>query len=153
MTLTGMPVQLQNLLILDYENRVKTILLVGWFLFSLFYMMYWYKRQKPTKLFILGTFRASMYATAWMYSWLFWLIYPVFLHPNVPIDDLLLFLAAAYTGLSTVFFVIFTFNFTAWTARFLINFGKVDISSWEDAAFKEYFGKGDKTKWLKTLKK
>jgi len=153
MTLTGIPADLQLLLVLDYEGKVKTILMVGWFLFSLFYLLYWYKRQEPTKLFFLGTFRASMYVTAWLYSWLFWLIYPVFLHPNVPIDNLLIFLGAAYSSISTIFFVIFVFNFTIWVPRFIVKFGKLDVLNWESEAFKSYFGKGDKIKWLESLKK
>lgn len=149
MTLENIPIDLQNLLILDYENRIKTILLVGWWIFSLFYLFYLYKKQKPTKLFLLGTFRATMYVMSWLYFWLFWLIYPVFLHPNVPVDNLLLFLGYGYTGLSTIFFVIFMFNFTVWIPRFIINFGKIDISTFEDNAFSEYFGKLKKNKWTK----
>ena len=149
MTLQNIPLDLQNLLILDYEYRVKTILFVGWWIFSLFYLLYWYKRQDPTKIFLLGTFRASMYATSWLYTWLFWLIYPIYLHPNVAIDNLLLFLAYSYTGIVTIFFVMFVFNFTLWVPRFVINFGKIDLSTFEDTAFTNYFGKSKKDKWFK----
>lgn len=146
MTLIGIPVDVQNFILLNYEYKVKLILLVGWFILALVYLMYWYKKQDPTKLFILGTFRASMYITSWLYVWLFWLIFPIYINPNVPIDNLLLFLAYSYTGLSTIFFVIFVFNFTIWIPRFIINFGKIDINGFEKEAFKSYFGKG-KIKW------
>lgn len=149
MTLTNIPLDIQNLLILDYENRIKSVLLVGWFILSLFYLLFWYKSQKPTKLFILGTFRASMYVTSWLYSWLFWLIYPVYTHPNVPIDNLLIFLGGSYTALSTVFFVILMFNFTVWIPKFLIKFGKIEVNGFEAHAIKAYFGDGNFTKWLK----
>lgn len=151
MTLENISVGLQELLILDYEFKVKTILMVGWFILSLIYLNHWYKEQKETKLFIVGTFRASMYVTAWLYSWLFWLIYPIYIHPNVPIDNLLLFLGWAYTGLSTVFFVIFAFNFTLWIPKALRNFGKIDVSAFEGSAIRNYFGKGGKS-WFKEKK-
>ena len=146
MTLDNIPIDLQNLIVLDYEHRIKTVLLVGWFIFSLFYLLYWYKNQKPTKLFLLGTFRASMYVTSWLYTWLFWLIYPVFIHPNVPVDNLLLFLAYSYTSLSTLFLVVFIFNFTLWIPKFVINFGKMDITTFEDKAISKYFGNFNKWK-------
>lgn len=153
MTLANIPIDVQPFIELNYEYNVKLILLVGWWLFALFYLMYWHKQQKPTKIFLLGTFRASMYVTAWLYSWLFWLIFPVFIHPNVPIDNLLLFLGYAYTGISTVFFVMFVFNFTVWLPKFIYHFGKLDFTGFEDSAIEEYFGKDGMQKWLKTGRK
>lgn len=140
MTLAGIPIDLQNLLILNYEYQVKVIILVGWWIFSLIYLMYWYKNQKPTKYFLVGTFRAIMYIMSFLWAWLFWLLFPVMLHPNVPIDQILIFLAYSYSILSTIFFVMFIFNFTLWVPKAVLKFGKWDITGWEDNAIKEYFG-------------
>ena len=153
MVLSDIPANIQPLVELQYESYIKTILLVGWFIFALYYLMYKYKHQEPTKLFLLGTFRASMYITAWLYSWLFWLIYPVFIHPAVPVDQLLIFLAWAYTIISTIFFVIFIFNVTLWIPRFIVRFGKIDLEGWEDHAISNYFGKGRHSSWFKSGKK
>ena len=140
MTLENIPTDLQELIILDYEFQVKIILLAGWWFFALIYLLYWYPKQQPTKLFLVGTFRGVMYIMSFLYVWLFWLLFPVYLHPNVPIDNLLLFLAYSYTGLSTVFLVMFIFNFTLWIPKFILKFGKWDITGFEDNAIKEYFG-------------
>lgn len=131
---------LQNLIVLNYEHEVKMIILVGWWIFSLVYLLYWYKRQEPTKIFLLGTFRGILYITSFLWAWLFWLLYPVMLHPNVPIDNILIFLAYAYTGITTIFFVMFIFNFTIWIPKIVLKFGKFDITGWEEHAIKEYFG-------------
>ena len=140
MTLTGIAPDLQNLILLNYESEVKVIILVGWWMFSLVYLLFWYKRQQPTKLFLVGTFRAIMYIMSFIYSWLFWLLYPVMKHPNVGIDNILIFLAWSYTSITTVFLVMFIFNFTLWIPKVVLKFGKFDIDGWEDNAIKEYFG-------------
>lgn len=133
--------ELQNLIVLEYEAQVKVILLVGWWIFSLIYLLYWYERQQPTKFFLVGTFRAIMYMLSFMWAWLFWLLFPVYYHPAIGISDLLIFLAYAYTILIMIFFVMLVFNFTLWIPKFIINKGKLDMKGFEDDAIKEYFGK------------
>lgn len=142
MAIATLPADLQTLILLDYEHQVKIVLLVGWWILSIVYLLFWYKRQQPTKIFILGTFRAIIYGAAWLWSWLFWLLYPVYIHPDVAIDQLLIFLAYSYTGLIMIFFVMFVVNFTLWIPRFLIRFGKFDMTGFEDHAIDEFFGKG-----------
>lgn len=150
MTLTGIPTDLQNLLILNYESEVKVLLLVGWWFFALIYLMFWYKRQQPTKYFLVGTIRAILYIMSFIYAWSFWILYAVFKHPNVPIDNLLIFLAWSYTAITTVMLVLFLFNFLLWIPKAVLTFGKFDITGWEDHAVKEYFGSFKKDdNWFK----
>lgn len=140
MTLAGIPVDLQNLILLNYELQVKVIILFGLWIFSLVYLLYWYKRQQPTKIFLVGTFRASMYVTSFIWSWLFWWAYPVMIHPNVGIDNILLFITYSYTGIVTLFTVMFIVNFTLWIPKAIVTFGKLDLTGWEDHALNNYFG-------------
>lgn len=150
MTLAGIPVDVQTLIILNYELQVKTIILVGLWIFSLVYLMYWYKRQQPTRIFLLGTFRATLYISSFIWTWLFWLVYPVMLHPNVAIDNILLFISYSYVGITTIFLVMFVVNFTLWIPKAIVTFGKLDITGWEDHAIKEYFGDiANVRKWWK----
>lgn len=139
--------EVQELILLGYESNVKMILLFGWWLLSMFYIFYLYENQKPTSIFLLGTFRAILYITCYMWAWLFWLLYPVYSNPYVAIDTLLLFLSYSYGGIITIFFVMFVFNFTLWIPQFIINYGKFDIQTWEDGAIKEYFGKNFMSRW------
>lgn len=144
MAFTDLSPTLQNLLQLEYELQVKFILLFGWWLVSLFYVFFLYKNQKPTPYFFLGTFRAVMYTVAYFWMWLFWLLFPVYIHPNQGIEELLLFVASVYSVLFFVFTTILIFNATVWIPKFIIKFGKIDIKTWEEGAFKKYFGKSFK---------
>lgn len=131
---------LQEAYILDYNLKVKTIILFGWFIVSLFYVFYLYNKQEPTKYFLVGTFRASMYTVSWFYMWLFWLLYPVMIHPEVGIDNILIFVMAIYSILFFLFTTILIFNFTVLVPKFVINRGKMDITNFEENAMKSYFG-------------
>lgn len=130
---------LQEVYMLNYDLQVKNIILFGWFVVSLFYVFYVYQNQKPTQLFFVGTFRASMYYLSYLYLFGFFLIYPIMIHPRVPIDTLLLFLGSAYSILITVFTVIFITNFTAWIPKLILNKGKIDVKTWEEHAINRYF--------------
>lgn len=148
MALNNLPVDVQQYLILNYESDVKWIILFGFWMLSMIYVHYWYDEQKDTKYFLVGTYRATMYFMSKMWNYLFWLLFPVTLHPAVGIDNLLIFLGYAYTGLIGFAFILFVFNFTLWLPKFILERGKLDISGWEDKAIENYFGKGFKINWF-----
>lgn len=131
---------LQNLLEIEYNLQVKMIILFGWWVLSLFYVFFWYKKQEPTKYFILGTFRAVTYSVCYLWIWLFWFLTPVYIHPAQGVDELLIFVATIYSVLFFIFTTILIFNFTVWIPKFIIKKGRLDIKHWEDTAFKNYFG-------------
>lgn len=131
----------QNLYLVEYEYQVKIILLFGFLLLSFLYRYYLYPNQKPTKIFFLGTLRALIYGLSVIYIWLFWLIIPVMINPNVSLDNLLIFIFTLYGVIFVVFGALFLFNATVWIPKFIINFGKIDIENFESDAFESYFGK------------
>ena len=135
---------MQNIYLTEYDYQVKVLLLFGWFLLSIFYVFYWHKRQAPTKLFFLGTTRAIVYGVCYLWLYGFWLTTPLMINPNVPLDNLLLFLAYSYTGIFSVAIVILLFNATVWIPKFLANYGKMDLDNYETSAFKAYFGRNIK---------
>lgn len=144
MTFSDLTNFMQNVYMTEYEYQVKVLLLFGWFLLSIFYVFYWHKRQKPTKLFFLGTARAIIYGICYLWLYGFWLTTPLMINPNVSLDNLLIFLAYAYTAIFSVAIVILLFNVTVWTPRFIVNFGKIDLENYESSALKAYFGKNFK---------
>jgi len=151
MTYANLPLVLQDLLMLSYQTQYKTIIMVGWFILSLFYIFYWHKRQLPTPFLFVGTVRATGYIMAYLYVFLFWLIYPIYLNPVVNIDNLLIFVFSMYSIIIVTFWVLFVINFTLWIPKAIVNLGKLDITSWEDHAIKKYFGEFKKGagRWIK----
>jgi hypothetical protein len=140
MAFTDLSTVYQDLLQIEYELQVKVILLFGWWLFALFYVFFLYKNQKPTQYFIVGTWRAVVYSVSYLWMYLFFLLFPVYIHPNHGVDELLLFVGSLYSVLFFVFTVILTLNVTLLLPKFIITKGNIDISNWEESAFKKYFG-------------
>ena len=128
MTLTNLSPFMQNLYILDYEQRVKNVLLIGLFIFSLFYIFWLHKNQKETDYFIVASVRTVLYVGAYLYSWFFFLLYVVFIHPNVPIDNLLLLLFSLYSILFTVWTIIFLFNAWVYIPKAVLKLGKLNVN-------------------------
>lgn len=140
MAYTDLSPTIQNLFQIEYELQVKVIIMFGWWLFSLFYVFYLYKNQEPTDLFLLGTIRAVVYSVAYFWMYLFFLLFPVYIHPNQGIDELLIFVASVYSILFFVFTTVLIFNATLILPKYIITKGNIDISNWEENAFKKYFG-------------
>lgn len=132
----------RSLLEIAYNHEVKVFLLFGFWLLSLFYVFYLSKNQNKTKLLFVATIRSSLYAVSYFYLWLFFLIYPVMIHPAVGVDSLLIFLASIYGIIFTVAFVLFITNSTLFITRFILRRGNVDIKYIEANAFKYQFNFG-----------
>lgn len=144
MVFENLDVTTRSLLEIAYNHEVKVFLLFGFWLLSLFYIFYLSKNQEKTKLLLVATARASLYAVSYFYSWLFFLIYPVMVHPAVGVDSLLIFLSSIYGIIFTVAFVIFITNSTLFIWRFVLKRGNVDLDFVESNAFKYHFDFGFK---------
>lgn len=101
---------INNLLIQNYETTTKLFILFGLFMFSMFYVFYLKKKQEPSQFFLVGTVRQILYILSCFYMWMFFLIFPIFMHPNVPIDNLLIFMFSSYSIGFTIFMIIFVAN-------------------------------------------
>lgn len=131
MTLNNLSEFMQNIYIMSYEFRVKNIILVGLFIFSLFYIFWLSKNQKETNYLFIASSRVVLYVGSYLYSWLFFLIYPVMIHPNVSIDNILILLFSLYSIIFTVWTIIFLINAWIFIPKAVLKLGKFNINSRE----------------------
>jgi hypothetical protein len=73
--------------------------------------------------------------------WMFFLIFPVFMHPNATIDNLLIFLFTSYSIGFTVFMVVFIANLFLKYGKYAFKIDKLGELKTEEADWL------DKNKW------
>lgn len=114
---------------IGYNQLVKNFLLVGLFIFSILYIFYIHKNQEKTKYLLMGIVRTVFYSVSYLYSFIFFLIYPFVIHWKVSADTLLIWLLSIYGIMFTAFTVIFVLNWSLLIARFVIKGGNLDVQT------------------------
>lgn len=118
-----------ELMNIGYNQLVKNFLLVGLFIFSILYIFYIHKNQEKTKYLLMGMVRMVLYTVSYVYSFLFFLLYPFMIHWEVSADTLLIWLLSAYGIIFTTFTTIFVLNWSLFITRFVIKGGNLDMQT------------------------
>lgn len=130
---------INNMLIQRYETTVKVLILFGFFMLSIYYTKYVHPRLNPSKYFFVGTIRLLIYTLSYLWMFLFFLVMPVMIHPNVGIDNILIFLTSIYSIAFFVLTAVFIANAYFIVPEWVINISKIDLNSPEKKWLKNHY--------------
>lgn len=130
---------INNLLVQNYELSIKLLVLFGLFMTSIYYTKYVHPGLKPSKYFLIGTVRLIFYSVSKLWQGLFLLVTVVMLHPNVGIDNILLFITSIYSAGFFIFTGIFIANAYFIVPEWAFNVSKIDLDSPEKYWLKKHY--------------
>lgn len=135
MAFSDLPQVLQDMYIIDYQQDMKYIILIGFFIYSLVYIFYWNDKGKQTKYIFVSSLRLLLYVCCYFYSLIFPLVLIYLGHPAVNLDIMIKDLFIICGVLMILYNILFIFNGSVILLEWLVSKGKLIPESDEYKVF------------------